>query len=367
MSVELLVQPQLAVMCAGCGAGFSVDRAGRVWPDELVSPQQTLPPPLPPAARIRQLATVSLKQVRSAPRETAQVEERGATADEATSAAYMVTRDGARPEQKRRRVVVVTRTPRKRTVRARIVSLPANFGRDDGAVPRPPSVGEPVAMPVAEPVADAPPRGVPLVLAALLALAIVVGLAVMFSGGLQLLGEALTPAASEGPPDPPLVAEVVEVDAAPPVRPKPKPKPKPEPKPEAEAAVAAPDVELLQVRVDRLAMFREARAVVVHGEVDNAGVAPRKDIRLRVVLTDDEGVMVSQRLVWCCQTLTETEALAAAGDPLHPHFGAVSTATLGPGRTRRFAVLFSMLDEVEFEANLQGEATVMWSKPVTEK
>jgi hypothetical protein len=64
------------------------------------------------------------------------------------------------------------------------------------------------------------------------------------------------------------------------------------------------------------------------------------------------------------QTLSEDDASAAAKDPLHPHFGAVNTSALGPGRTRRFTVVLPMLDALDFEGEFMGEASVLWSKAV---
>ncbi len=247
MSVELLVQAQLAARCAKCGAGFSVDRAGRVWPDELTGPQRAAPPPLPPNARIRRLATVALKQVPSAAEAAPQIEERGATGGDDGRGGYLLTREGAHAQPKRRRVVVVTRTPRKKSVRARIVSLPANFGRDDRTPAPPMSVGE--LSKARAPEAAEPDRRGPL-LAGLFALLVVAGLAFMISGGVDLLGQALTVAPPERRPPPPAPAAVVEADAALPPKPPPKPKPVPKPVVKTPRPVEPPaEIELLQVKV----------------------------------------------------------------------------------------------------------------------
>ena len=148
ISLELLVQAEMAARCAECGAAFSVDRSGRVWPLDVESPQRVFPPPVPPSASQRTLATVPLKRVRSESRGPEGVRaEVSAREGDAERGDYHLTREssqvaGASP---RRRVVVVTRSPRKQHVRARIVSLPLNFGRVKGADAAPPTARSPCA------------------------------------------------------------------------------------------------------------------------------------------------------------------------------------------------------------------------------
>jgi len=314
------------------------------------------------------LGTLELEQVRSQRREPEGVrEERGVdTASE--QGVYLLTRDGATaPTEARRRVVVVTRSPRKKHVRARIVSLPLNFGRGGaGRVAPPASLGRPDApQPTAE---AAPSRRTPLLVAALLGLAALLALVWVLGGGLDLMGRLLTTA----PPEAPAPREA-PVDV-PPEPPAPTPAPVIAPKPVSAkrkrrdaSAPLVTDVEPIQVRVLRVEKRPSVGAVLVHGEVDNIGAPARTNIRLRTVLIEEEeGSMVAQRLTWCCQTLTDADADAAATDPLHPHFGAVVSDVVGPGRTRGFSVLFTLLDEYELEGALSAEAGILSSAPAAD-
>ena len=259
-------------------------------------------------------------------------------------AGYLLTRAGDTPApQRRRRVVTVRRGPNALAhAQARIVSLPANFGRtrrSEADATAPSIAPQPTETPEAtEP--ELPPartgrRG------------LVSGLA----AGACVLG-ALSAWWWTQRVEPPAVdPSSAVVDA----------------RPDGGASEGAPaPAGGLRFEVSSVAPIVGRGGVILRGALVNGTPEAFATVRVQATLLLDEAP-ARRRTVWCCDVMDATEAGLAVNNPRHAHYAHAAKApegvALAPGQTRPFVVLFPGLGKTTEGADLGAEIKLTTPEP----
>lgn len=261
-------------------------------------------------------------------------------------AGYLLTRDGATTgSTSRRKVVVVHRSPGATSAQARIVSLPANFGRKAHTpaplpTPEPRPVREPAAPPETPDATagdDEAARWRPKRTLPLLAVAAGVMLAVGV-GGVTLWLTRAAPEFGVLPEDDLAVAEVGDAGAD-------------------AAAPTNPRTGGLRASLVAIEPVPDRNAALLTGELVNGTPVPQRTVRVEATLLVD-GTPVRRRTVWCCTPLDLDEAVSAANNPRHPHYALAAQVPPGlaaePGQVRPFGILFPGLNQDLLSGDLQA-------------
>lgn len=372
--VELLVDSEVWLRCTACGMELVLGADGARHPGARVvrrraaaaaapTPPPAQPPPAPPVPSAAPPATPAPSAAPATPPPAPNGRSASADGDgPAPSGLLGYLLVGGRapvPFRRRRRVVVVTRPgAASPSPGARLISLPANFGKSpagrvtvESTWSVPPEVGPPRPLrrprvhsrrpgSAARPARPSRRRVAALVLSVAGAIAAVWAL-------------RDRPAAPPAPPAPaPVTAYAPAAPPAPPVSPLAPADPE-----------SASGLVVETVRVDPLP---EAGAAVLQGYVHNGTTQVQRDLRIEAILVVDDRPRRRRELL-CCDAFPAETADAVARDPQHAHFRrhlpGPDQTRLEPGEEQVFSVVFPRLTPELVGGALSARVRLMDAAP----
>ncbi len=338
--IELIAGAAFEARCPGCGGEFRVERGGAVVPTGERRAPAGEAPSAAIFARTRTMPGAPAAPARPLPAASEAPPDEALAAEPSLDGYLYVRGAPVRQRVRRRQVTLAARfPPGARRPQARVISIPATFGRprhgDEAPV-------EPALAPVEVAVVSAAPaprtrRRLGMALAGAGAVAASALLAFVLTRPVDPVTPAPAPAAP------------ATVAAAP-----------------GAAAPIPPATTTLDVEVQQVEPLPERHAAVVHGQIFNGTDRVQTAIRLEATLRADD-VPKRRREVWCCEPLEREAAVAAASDPRHPHFARDRDASIAlrlePGDLRQFSILFPALDDGLLNAKLDVTARIKDAVP----